>query len=93
MQRTISAVAGFHNVSSGTVGAAQHAAQANCPFCASTKGFVRRVSVTGDQKTLTFVCADCRCRWDAAPVTISTDSGPYSLPPKLALAKRHDEAQ
>ena len=80
MERSISAVTGSRSVPRERGGSGpQHPAQANCPFCPSPKGFVRRVSITGDQLTLTFVCADCKRNWDIAPVTIKTEFDPFAF--------------
>lgn len=37
--------------------------QVPCPFCRSSLGYARGVSVTGDLKTLTFTCVDCQRTW------------------------------
>ena len=86
MERSISTVTGLRRVPDKTTdGSARQSAQANCPFCSGAKGFVRGVCIKGDQQTLTFVCADCKRTWDAAPVTISYS---YAWPPRLVAVKR-----
>jgi transposase-like protein len=53
-------------------------AKANCPYCLSTEGFVRGLTVkANDQRTLKYICEDCRRSWEkdhspaptAVPVT------------------------
>jgi hypothetical protein len=37
--------------------------QASCPYCLSSEGYVRQVTVKDDRRTFTFTCEDCRRTW------------------------------
>lgn len=38
--------------------------QANCPFCLSTQGYVRQVTVKEDLRIFRFTCEDCKRTWE-----------------------------
>ena len=47
--------------------AMEHPTQAKCPYCLSSEGYVRRVTLTADERLFTFICADCRRIWNGEP--------------------------
>ena len=38
--------------------------QVNCPFCLSTEGYVRQVTVKDDLRSFRFTCEDCKRTWE-----------------------------
>ena len=47
--------------------AMKHSTQAKCPYCLSSEGYVRAVTLTADGRVFTFVCADCDGTWKGEP--------------------------
>jgi len=38
--------------------------QVNCPFCLSTEGYLRQVTVKDDLRIFRFTCEDCKRTWE-----------------------------
>lgn len=73
----------------------EHQTQARCPYCRSSEGYLRRVTLWPGERMFTFTCADCHRTWNGEPhsheTTPSQSLGAGPQPENIELLRSTEE--